>query len=87
MKPMLEKLWNGRIAPMESCGANDPEVKAIVLLMEQNRTCLEQTLTEEEKQILEKYVQCSEEYAYLLTALAFGEGFSLASKLLTQALS
>lgn len=87
MKPILEKLWNGRIAPAESCGEYDPEIKELAVLIEQNRDCLEKALGEQQKAILEKYIGCCEEYSYLITARAFCEGFSLASKLLMQALS
>lgn len=86
MKPTLEKLWNGGIAPYESCGVNDPEILNIIDLMKTNKEALEKELNQQQMSALEKYLACYDEYDYLLTVHAFCSGFSLASKLLTEAL-
>ena len=87
MKKTLEKLWNGNIAPGENCGANDPEIMALIALMERNKNELGRTLNPQQQERFQKYIDCAQEYSYLITAQAFGYGFCLASKLLTEALS
>ena len=51
------------------------------VLMARNRTALEQELALEQKELLQKYIDC------LGTGEASCEGFSLANKLRTEALS
>ena len=87
MKQMLEALWNGQIAPGQTSGVNDPQMEQLVVLMDRNRSALEQALTSEQRELLEKYIDCADEFSYLSAAGAFCDGFSLASKLLTEALS
>ena len=87
MKRTIEYLWNGNITPAEHCGAHDPEVDELVRLMERNKEDLDKELSKHQKDVLDKYMDCTEEYIYLITMLAFQDGFCLASKLLTEALS
>lgn len=86
MKPTIEQLWNGSIEPCDICG-NDQKFTELACLMERNRNDLNEQLSKAQKETFEKYIDCAEEYQYLLTAQAFSEGFSLASKLWAEALS
>ena len=87
MKQTLEALWNGQIAPAQSNGVHDPEMEHLTVLLDRNREALDGKLTQEQKDIFQKYIDCSDEFTYLSTVQAFCDGFSLASKLLTEALS
>lgn len=87
MEKILADLWNGNIAPCEQCGAHDPEIKDLAGLMERNREALCKGLTSKQQETFDKYLDCSEEYTLRLTQNAFGDGFCLAAKLLTQALA
>lgn len=87
MKQTIEDLWNGNIAPAEKCGVGDPEIENLVMLMEKHKEQLNMELGKQKKSIFEKYVDCTEEYVYLISERAFSDGFSLASKLMTEALS
>lgn len=87
MKQTLERLWNGQIAPGANCGVNDREIEDVHILMERNREDLNRELGERQKAIFGKYVDCADEYCYLISAQAFCDGFCLASKLLTEALA
>jgi len=87
MTMLFEQLWNGQIAPCKTCGNNDPEVQELAELLERNKLDLDHALSEEQKELLKRYISCYEEYQYLITVHAFRKGFSLASKLLAEALS
>ncbi len=87
MKRTLESLWNGDAAPGQTYGVNDPDMEYLVMLMDRNREALNQELCEEQKVLFDRYIDCSDEFTYLSAAQAFCEGFSLASKLLTEALA
>lgn len=86
MKNLLEELWNGCIKPGEKCGDENGKIKELTELMEKNKDALNQNLNACQKEMFKKYQDCVEEYLYLMTAEAFGDGFCLASRLLTEAL-
>ena len=71
MKGTIENLWNGHIAPGESCGAQNEEIAEILSMLENNLENLRKECSERQKQMLEKYIDCAEEYVYLITAQAF----------------
>ncbi|MBP3673569.1 MAG: hypothetical protein J6J18_07055 [Oscillospiraceae bacterium] len=87
MKQTLEKLWNGNISPIESCGENDSEIQEILRLIESNRKDLTAELNEHQKEMFGNYTGCCEEYTYLITAQAFCDGFSLASRIWAETLA
>ena len=61
MKQTLEALWNGELAPGQTNGVYDPEMEHLTVLMDRNRAALEQELTPNQKELLKKYIDCSEE--------------------------
>ena len=87
MHNIIEELWNGNIVPSQNCGTDDPQVGELIALMERNKEKLTNELTPNQTIILEKYMDCVEEYLCLSSMYAFREGFCLASKLLAVALS
>ena len=87
MTAFFEQLWNGNITPYKNCGKGDQEVEELTELIERNKKSLDNSLENGQKKLLERYVGCCNEYWYLITVHAFRTGFSLASKLLTEALS
>ena len=87
MNNLLVDLWNGNLCPVENCGANDPEIENLVRLIEKNRDKLDKALDETQKKAFLKYSQCMDEYLCVITEHAFCDGFSLACRLLTKALS
>lgn len=86
MKRTLEALWNGSLAPGQTCGVNDPELERLTVLLDRNKGELEQKLDPLQKELFDKYVDCIDEFAYLSSAQAFCDGFTLASKLMAETL-
>lgn len=87
VKRTIEDLWNGNIASAENCGVGDPEIENLVILIERHKELLNKELGQQQKSIFEKYVDCTEEYVCLISKCAFRDGFSLASRLMAEALS
>ena len=87
MSDTLKNLWYGNIAPFDRCGAHDPETNHLAALMERNRENLIKLSTPEQQEILQKYVDCADEYWIHQMELAFYRGFSLSCQLLTAAYS
>ena len=86
MYSTIKDLWNGNIAPCERCGCHDTEVNHLIGLMERNREVLREGLTAAQKETLQKYIDCSEEYLLRILELAFCDGFCLGSKLVMESL-
>ena len=87
MKRTIEDLWNGNITSAENCGVGDPEIEDLIILIERHKGQLNRELGRQQRDIFGKYADCMEEYVCLVSKCAFSDGFCLASKLLTEALS
>jgi len=86
MEQILWELWNGNVAPGPNCGVGDPRIENITVLAERNRESLLKTLSAAQRELLEKYTDCMDEFCELMTMRAFSDGFCLSTKLLTEAL-
>ena len=87
MKQLIKELWYGNIAPFERCGIHNTEVKELEILKNRNFDALCQSITPEQKELLQKYADCRDEHLLHMMESAFCEGFSLASKLLSESLT
>lgn len=81
MSQTILDLWSGNIAPCEHCGAHDPEANQLLSLMERNRESLQAGLTNSQAELLQKYIDCQDEYLLRMLELSFCEGFCLGSRL------
>lgn len=86
MKNIITDLWNGNISLCDQCGTQDDEIKNLVRLMERNRNALSDGLTEKQRELFEKYMDCAEDHLLRMNEQAFAEGFCFAAQLLTAAL-
>lgn len=86
MKNTISDLWNGNIAPYECCGACDPAINELIALIERNREALNVGLTDTQREVFQKYIDCFDEYLLRMLELAFCDGFSLGSRLVVEAL-
>ena len=87
MNPVTERLWNGTLTPCHDCSSCDPEVKNLMELMQRNSDALMSLLTVPQQELFRKYQDCTTEYGYLISAHAFNDGFSLAVRLMAEAMS
>ena len=84
---VLEDLWYGNINPNEAILQDDKRFKSLLSLMGKNRDKLSDTLTEQQKEILEKYDDTINEMHYLAEQSAFQYGFSLGVRLMIEGVS
>ena len=61
MKKIPRELWLGNIYPAEDALKMTTEMKDIGRLIERNMEDLMSTLTEQQKETFEKYIECQEE--------------------------
>ena len=83
----LEELWYGNIDPHEAILQDDKQFKNLLSLMGRNRDKLSDTLTEQQKETLEKYDAAINETHSLAELSAFRYGFSLGVQLMTESIS
>ena len=83
MSSIFEELWHGNIAPYESI----PVDKKLLSLMGRNRERLEETLTEQQKELLDKYDEALNEMHSAQEIEAFSYGFKLGARLMTESLT
>ena len=86
MTRTIEALWNGELAFCEHCGAHDPEANRLINETAQRRDELLSKLTQEQRGLLEGYVDQTERYTLRMMELAFRDGFSVGVRLLTEGL-
>lgn len=81
---LINDLWNGNVALCEHCGTYDSEATHLLGLMERNQEILRDGLTGAQIELLQKYIDCTEEYLLRMLELAFCDGFCLEGKLIME---
>lgn len=84
---LLEDLWYGNINPHEAILQNDKQFKNLLSLMGKTQDKLSDTLTERQKETLEKYDAAVNEMHSLAELSAFRYGFSLGVRLIAESIS
>ena len=81
---VLEDLWYGNINPHETFLNGNCRFKHLLSLMGRNRDNLSDTLTEQQKEVLEKYDEAINEMHSLAEQSAFQYGFALGVMLMAE---
>ena len=84
---VLEELWYDNIDPHEAILRDDKQFKNLLSLMGKNRDKLSETLTEQQKETLEKYDAAVNEMHSITEQAAFQYGFSLGVRLMMESVS
>lgn len=84
---VLEDLWYGNINPHETFLDHDRYYRKLLSLMGKNRDKLTDTLTEQQKETLEKYDDTVNEIHFLSEQAAFQCGFSLGVRIIMESVS
>ena len=83
---ILEELWYGNITPTEySRIENNANYKEALRLVNQNQERLRVTLSDEQKDLLERLLTANEEFANLIEFDCFKVGFKLGARLTIEA--
>ena len=84
---VMEDLWYGNLDSHETYLNGDCRFKHLLSLMGKNRDNLSDTLTEQQKVLLEKYDEAVNEMHSLAEQAAFQCGFSLGVRLMMESMS
>jgi len=79
---ILDELWYGNINPQEQSKDNNRAVRELLNLMGRNRDRLCETMTDERREVLEKYDDCVNEMYGLIEVEIFSYAFRLGGRLM-----
>ncbi len=83
---ILKELWFGNIRPQESGIYDRSELKQTLESANRDHTNLENTLNEEQKNLLNKYLASRDEYESIAQILTFEYGVRFGAKLMLRML-
>ena len=87
MKSTLSDLWRGEVHPLENKNENYQKEAELYRYVERHYNDLQKLLDEEGRLVLEKLKDCYDELLFCQSEDAFVRGFSLAVKLMTEAIT
>ncbi len=82
MTDMIKELWYGNIVPQEDGIFNKVELRELLGYVARHRGELEESLTEKQKELLDKMMDNRNEYDSLAEAAVFAYGFKLGARLM-----
>ena len=81
---IINELWYGNVSPFEQCTRGDKRLKELLKLVARNREELGETLTDKQKETLEKFEDCMNEMHSITERDAFSYGFRLGVRLIAE---
>ena len=79
---VLEDFWYGNINPQEESKEHNREIRNLLTLMGRDRDALSSTLSDEQREVLEKYDDCVNEMYGLIEVAIFSYAFRLGGRLM-----
>lgn len=81
---ILEEFWCGNIEPADYDTSSCGEYKEMLQLISRNEDKLLSTMTDTQKELFSKYVDCVREYQAMAECLLFQNSFWLGAKMMMQ---
>ena len=87
MESIIKELWHGNIVPQTDSRNNSPEMKQLMDYMARHHGDLLKSMTDEQKEIFEKFDICWSEYASYAVEAIFSYAFRLGMKIAIETLT
>ncbi len=87
MKTTIQELWRGNIIPQTDSRNNSEEMKELMEYMARHHDDLLKTMTDEQKEIFEKFDDCWSEYSSLAEEAIFAYAFKLGMQIAIESLT
>ena len=81
---VIKELWHGNIVPQDDSRNNSPEMKELMEYMARHHDDLLKSMTDEQKEIFEKFDDCWSEYMSLAEAAIFEYAFRLGAQMMLE---
>ena len=82
MRSIINEIWHGNIIPQEDSRNNTKEMKELLSFMARHHEDLEKTMTDDQKEIFQKFHDCWDEYMSLAESAVFAYAFKLGAKIM-----
>ena len=86
MKSILEEVFYGNVCPNTDCRSKDKEVKELMDYIADHHSALNETLTDKQKEILEKFNDCYDELTDINEREIFVYAFRLGARIAIEVL-
>ena len=86
MRSILEELFYGNVSPNTDCRSKDEEVKELMGYIADHHSALNETLTDKQKEILEKFNDCYDELTDINEREIFVYAFRLGVRIAIESL-
>ena len=86
MRSILEELYYGNICPRTNCRENSPQTKELINYMATHHEKLLSSLNDQEKDTLEKFIDCDTELSEINEKEIFQYGFTLGMRIAIEVL-
>lgn len=84
MRNLIEELWYGRLKPFEKCISASDDAKELDDYIARHKRALSENMTDEQKVVFEKLIDCYEELNDINERLIFTYGFKLGAQLVLE---
>ena len=84
---ILENLWFGNISPWEQPFKKDSAYEELLALVIRHQEDLNRRMNDEEKEIFEKFSECSTEMHDITEREAFVKGFTIGARIIIEVLA
>ena len=84
---IIKELWYGNVAPFEQCTRGDKQLKELLKLVAKNKEELDATLTDKQKETLEKFDNCYAELTDINEREIFVYAFKLGARIAIEVLT
>ena len=81
MRSILEELFYGNVCPNTDCRSKDKETKELMGYIADHHSALNETLTDKQKEIFEKFNDCYDELTDINEREIFSYAFRLGMKI------
>ena len=86
MRSILEELFYGNVCPNTDCRSNDKQVKELMEYVADHHDNLNQTLSDKQKEVLEKFDDCYNELTDINEREIFVYAFRLGARIAIEVL-
>ena len=86
MTNSISELWYGNLDPAQNFGRGNKEIKELEKLLVYNQERLEKDLNEKGRELLDRLVECINEYVCESCHQAFYDGYCVGAKMIADAL-
>ena len=84
---VIKELWRGNLCPQTDSRNNSPEMKELMEYMARHHDDLLKTMTDEQKEIFQKFDDCWSEYASYAGEAIFTYAFKLGMQIAIETLT